>query len=419
MIIEERFEKFYKNIVPTEAQLNDAIGKCNTTCSRLAKHYYDTEKYNDLKLVFGSYGKNIGVRPPRDVDVLFLMPYEKLDQFKKYEGNGPSALLQDMKKAFPKDFTVNDKLRAWGKVLVVQFAGASHNIEVLPAWYADREEDGFIIPNTENGGSWECYNPVPEIEKVDRLDAESNEKLRKLIRFAKKWTETCSVKISSYELETLACSFVEANNIAKAKLADSIFALFAYMESAAGAEHQSAISTAVKRMNKAHELAAKGHYKKATRKWKQIFGVDFPLSSIEKLAEDFPAAREQFIDRDFSYEIDTASTYTVTIETMVEQDGFRRSPLQMLKNLLRKYKKIEFFARTDVPAPYTMYWKVRNFGKEAFDIGQLRGEIVPDEGYGKKEERTRYRGEHFVECFIVKDKKCVARAGVHVPIGMN
>ena len=62
-------------------------------------------------------------------------------------------------------------------------------------------------------------------------------------------------------------------------------------------------------------------------------------------------------------------------------------------------------------------WKVRNFGSEAENLGQLRGEIVADEGNRKKKEETRYSGEHFVECYVIKNGICVARDKIMVPIG--
>ena len=33
-----------------------------------------------------------------------------------------------------------------------------------------------------------------------------------------------------------------------------------------------------------------------------------------------------------------------------------------------------------------------------------------------KTENTRYRGRHFVECYLVKDNICVARDRIDVPI---
>lgn len=73
-------------------------------------------------------------------------------------------------------------------------------------------------------------------------------------------------------------------------------------------------------------------------------------------------------------------------------------------------------ASTTVQGHYDVYWKVRNFGREALLANQLRGQIVPDEGRHERIEHTRYRGEHYVECYIVQNGRCVARAREWVPI---
>lgn len=55
-----------------------------------------------------------------------------------------------------------------------------------------------------------------------------------------------------------------------------------------------------------------------------------------------------------------------------------------------------------------MYWKVRNHGLEAQLKAQLRGEITKDEGQQAKRESTKFVGNHYVDCYIVKDGTCVA-----------
>jgi len=85
------------------------------------------------------------------------------------------------------------------------------------------------------------------------------------------------------------------------------------------------------------------------------------------------------------------------------------------------YKKICFKAKTNVPAPYTVYWQVVNTGREATDAHCLRGDFYNSDGESAFElgtkirrEPTRYKGHHWVECFIIKDGVCVARSGEFV-----
>ena len=113
--------------------------------------------------------------------------------------------------------------------------------------------------------------------------------------------------------------------------------------------------------------------------------------------------------------------YDVDIDCNVTQDGWR--PFLLRKYLgdnltpLRKNKKLDFFiADTDCPQPYDVYWKIRNVGAEAVSRNMVRGNIVKGSGMHHKE-GTEFEGEHYVECYLVKNNICVARDRIEVPIG--
>ncbi|MED9615453.1 nucleotidyltransferase, partial [Escherichia marmotae] len=46
----------------------------------------------------------------------------------------------------------------------------------------------------------------------------------------------------------------------------------------------------------------------------------------------------------------------------------------------------------------------------------IRGQIVSDGGYCTKKETTDFRGDHMVECYVIKNEVVVARAQIEVPI---
>ncbi len=87
---------------------------------------------------------------------------------------------------------------------------------------------------------------------------------------------------------------------------------------------------------------------------------------------------------------------------------------------LPKHRSLLFTARTSAPSPFQVYWQVVNTGEEAARVnGGLRGQIFPSKEEGlstlmRREERTEYKGMHWIECFIVKGGKCVARSGEFV-----
>lgn len=85
---------------------------------------------------------------------------------------------------------------------------------------------------------------------------------------------------------------------------------------------------------------------------------------------------------------------------------------------LLKGKELKFKLKTNVPAPFDVYWQVVNTGQEAANVGQLRGEISTQSNTSADEiyrtESTSYTGDHWVEGFVIKDRVCVARTGEFV-----
>lgn len=55
-------------------------------------------------------------------------------------------------------------------------------------------------------------------------------------------------------------------------------------------------------------------------------------------------------------------------------------------------------------------------GDEARRRNMIRGQIVSDGGYCTKKETTDFRGDHMVECYVIKNEVVVARAQIEVPI---
>ena len=72
-----------------------------------------------------------------------------------------------------------------------------------------------------------------------------------------------------------------------------------------------------------------------------------------------------------------------------------------------------------MPGPYEIKWKIRNFGEEAKRANALRGQIHDDMGSETRSESTLYHGEHYVECYIIKNNKCVVFGRILVPIGKD
>lgn len=431
--VEKQFEKFYENIKLTAAQKEDAQTKHNGVCEKLHNYYYSNTAYSGrTKLLIGSYGKHTSIRPARDIDVIFIMPPEKFAQYDDNTSNKQSQLLQDVKKILESKYP-NTPISAFGKIVKLEFADTKHDVELVPGW--ENEDGTFTIPDSANGGSWHTQDYRKEI--LDILDSDKvTGKTKFLIRVIKKWSENCSAQIGSYRIEQMVLSFFSNISLDDPTTAQLIADFFQYfLQNTSDQLLRSHINTAVKRSKKALDFEVADKYDEALEEWKKVFGDDFyktiktanasfvniEYKKLTKLCDQYPSLTEEFLEQKHGIPFAINKNYKISIDAdITKQDGFRDYTLMsFLKKRfpVQKKKKLLFKVTHDVPHPYQMKWKIRNFGDEAKRASGLRGEIHDDNGSETRPESTLYYGEHYVECYIIKDHKCVALGRILVPIG--
>lgn len=434
--IEKQFEKFYENIKLTPAQKEDAKTKYNGVCSKLHDYYYPSTTYSgNTKLLIGSYGKHTSIRPARDIDVIFIMPPEKFAQYDDNTSNKQSQLLQDIKRILESKYP-NTPISAFGKIVKLEFADTQHDVELVPGW--ENSDGTFTIPDSENGGRWHRQDYRQEIAAIVDSDAATG-KTKFLIRSIKKWSDGCSARIRTFEIEQVVLSFFSSsgvNNISSAQLFVNFFQFFLSTTSDQGL--RSHITTALNRAQKALEFETNSKFEEAADEWKKIFGDDFPktvkiatqevsmtedeLAKLNRLTSEYPSDDEEHLTHTHGVPFEIDPAYTVSLDADIEQNGFRKGTLMSFiqsRFPLLKSKKLLFRVNHDVPGPYQIKWKIRNFGEEAKKANALRGQIHDDEGLGTRKESTLYHGEHYVECYIIKNNKCVAFGRILVPIGKD
>lgn len=186
--------------------------------------------------------------------------------------------------------------------------------------------------------------------------------------------------------------------------------------------------------NKATQAINEIDRDKSIALWREIFGDDFKPERaksaviVSAFKSTVPWKDEQFIDRyPFSKPVQLQPASSVRIMARCtgfqtaqrrQRNGFRQFNLAANGNRVPKNRSLRFDAHVkNVAAPYEMYWKVRNGGQEAADLGGLRGEISADGGYQSKIESTLYKGKHYVECYVVKNGVVVAKDRQAVIVG--
>lgn len=126
---------------------------------------------------------------------------------------------------------------------------------------------------------------------------------------------------------------------------------------------------------------------------------------------------EEFIEDLFP--ISTQPNYSMELDCKVSKKG--QPTTRWLSTILSRHEillpghELNFVARTNVPQPYQVYWKVINKGQFAKRENNIRGQIERTDKLTHFEV-TSFKGDHYVECYIVKNGMCVTKRRVNVPI---
>lgn len=203
MTVGQRFEALLANLTLTTDQRNDGITNHTGVRSCLNSHYYGTNSGYSNSMLVGSWGKSTEVRPPRDIDVLFVLPDSVYWRFQSRQGNRQSQLLQEVKEVLGKKYS-RTNIRGDGPVVLISLA--TYSIELVPAFKTTA--GNYWIPITTNGGSYKSFDPDAEIAKVKNSDSSTKGNARALIRMVKRWQEYCSTPIKSFWLELIAIDFL-------------------------------------------------------------------------------------------------------------------------------------------------------------------------------------------------------------------
>lgn len=433
MSIADTFQRFLENLAVDNAQtISDRYGEI--TCA-LNKKFRDTESKTANTLQVGSYGRHTAIKGVSDLDMLYIVP---TGEWENYKDGGQFKLLSDTAAAIRARYP-NTTVRV--DRLVVQAVYTNFRVEAQPVF--EQADGSFKYPDTYNGGSWKITKPRDEIRAMVEFDSQKNKNLRRLCKMARAWKNKHGVGIGGLLIDTLAHNFLKSisDYDEKSYLYYDYMSrdFFAYLSALPKQDYFAALGSGQRvkvkknfqrKAKRAYELCLKAIEAEGSDnqndKWRAIYGRLFPaVEKVQKtaLAEDASqAARmtEEFVEDVFAT-IDIRNN--IHIECQVEQNGFRPASLrEMMRNytLLMPRKKLTFsVAETDIPGPYSLFWKVLNRGQEAIKRDCIRGQIVADDGHKEKVERTNFKGDHVVECYAVVDGIVVATDRIHVPISTN
>lgn len=197
------FEQLCKNILISERDLSTISSRYKNITKRINTTYYNSNSDINHSLYIGSFGRDTEIFVS-DIDMLVQLPYKTYEKFNAYSTNGQSALLQEVKSVIKQTYS-STELRGDGQIISLKFADGI-NFEVLPVFL--REDNSYIFPDTNGGGSWRVTDPRKEIKAINDKNSECNKNLKRLCRMARAWKYTSDVDIHGITLDILAYNFI-------------------------------------------------------------------------------------------------------------------------------------------------------------------------------------------------------------------
>ncbi|MGL5032154.1 MAG: nucleotide-binding domain-containing protein [Aeromonas sp.] len=431
MSVSNMFNDFLCNIqVDNSGNISDRYGEITAS---LNKKFRDTESKTANSLQVGSYGRYTGIKGISDLDMLYIMPKSEWGNYNV--DSGQTKLLNATRDAIKARYPTTD-IRVDRLVVTVTYT--NFHVEVQPV-FEEFDANGnsyFKYPDTYNGGCWKITKPRQEIAAMKEFVDQKNKNLRKLCKMARAWKNKCGIGMGGLLIDTLAYNFLKSTDYYDDK-SYSFYDWFSrdffkYLMEQQNQDHYQALGSGQDvKVKKKFQKQAKKAYEAclaaieadgtdaAYSKWKKVYGKSFP-SKPAVLAESANVKSwsdtEEYIEDLHPVDI----RHSVELDCEVSQNGFRDHSLRYLLSinaLLKPNKSLKFTATpSDIEYPYDIKWKVLNRGAEAQRRNCIRGQIFLDDGNSQRRESTSFKGEHIVECYVVKNNVVVARNRIEVPI---
>ena len=430
MTISQAFSEFLENIKVDNSET--ISNRYHEITKKLNKTFRDTDSETDNCLRVGSYGRYTGIKGISDLDMLYIMPSCKWDEYK----NTPDRLLKDVKAALKERYP-NTKIK--DDRLVVDVFFTDFKFEVQPVFEEqDGDDTNYKFPDTKYD-SYRITKPRQEQAEMTSFRQEHGDTHRLLCKMMRSWKNNVGQAIGGLLIDTLTHRFLsdhpEYDHAGTSAFDELCCDFFEFLKNEPKQDHYQALGSgqdvkvkkpfqakAKKAYNKSIEAIDESNEVKRNDLWREIFGRQFPKTTTAVAeSREFSSSTsysdpEQFIEDLYPVDI----RCNVTLDCEVKRNGCRETLLSLILvsgQRISRVRSLDFVFTTDVPQPFDVKWKVRNVGDEAKRRNCLRGEIINSNRMGgARHESADFRGPHYVECYIVKDGIVVARDRINVPI---
>ena len=450
--LSKEFHDFYKNhvVLPNDKQ-NDLRSKKNLNIKRLKSGLkeYNTDNNTDYKIsetrVQGSMAMATVVQnDSNDYDIDVAIVFEK-DNISDKGAIAIKNVIVDALKRKCTNFKSEPETKT--NCVRIEYQDGYH---VDFAIYRRYKEDGENEYTYEHAGSsWSLRNPSAINNWFSAEIKDKGDCLRKVIRFSKMFcksrcfwinmpggllqTVVWDEKIQNSYERLDECFYYTMKEV-KERL-DASIEVYNPTDTSTSLlltqDHRTKMNNWLSRLSDKLEkleilFDTDCTFENAKDAWYEFFNHTYwqELSTVTESSSAYELCSFRNTEEYIEDMVNINEQYYVDVSCKVKANGF---PLQSLVDFLSKFNKnwlphgfsIDFdIVDTNVPEPYDVWWKVRNVGPVAEQKDNIRGQI--EKKYHKhKHEASQFYGEHYVECYIIKNDECVAISHIKVPIGQS
>jgi len=373
-------------------------------------------KDNDETYSFltGSYSRNTAIRPPKDVDFFIVL------NDKKYGDLKPSELLNLLEKTL-KEILPDTTIFQQTHSVTIEY-DEEFSIDVIPAFETNSEL--YKIPHvSENTDIWLESNPKIHGEKLTEANDTTNGLLVPLVKLLKAWKRDKCSYVKSFHLELLAIEIINNSDIESYTEGINLFFDNAsnYLENSCIVDPANSdnlvddylvdderenlkylIKTEAVIAQNAVSLENDGKTDESIKEWDKIFA----FNPEKKKSLTSKQSHEKVLSYPENLQFKIKITSKLFNPTL---NKYKENYYSNSRKLPKGWKLRFYVDSSNIPDPKKVFWQVVNTGKEAERATDLRGEILDDQGFNRRDEHTKYNGTHYVNCFIVKNNYCVAK----------
>lgn len=431
-MIKSKFDSKFRQYVQDKISINENDRKF---ISAVYQSFQDLLGGNNT-LQIGSYPRFTAIQPLHDLDILYI-----LGNWNDNNHN-PASLLQEVKNKVdreysnPTKYTIEVSMQTHSITIVFQENGQDiFAVDIVPAYIYSSDEfnqDTYKVPeiaeqryrkrkqfyeqlqesNIDMG--WVHTDPRGYIEIAKQVN-KSNNDFRKVVKFIKAWKnshkeEKEDFKLKSFHIEQVITQYYQENT--ELEIFDAIFKFFVEIPKIIEnpsiedrANNHKFIDEYINELSQYQRSLITQARDCFLKKLEQFTEISTIQELIKPCLYKRVSSSEQFLF-DSNIPVLTEDYYDFEIcgEAQERKGGFRKFILG-LSGLIKIDRKIKFRIKGVEPNVDIFKWKVKNDRNSE----QPRGEIT-DNHTLRDPEYTKFRGNHYVECYAILNNICVAKA---------